>query len=152
MFFQEVNTRQLMQLRQVQGLEGDFGQVNWHLTQTQGAKILEKLSSVMCRFLQICMVVLDYFCSQKVRKYWRTSPLRCVRFFEDHRPSNFGNHPKSLECFGKRRTKASSGSRESPRLTVQRCFCPIIFSRKFGQQMLLWQRWLCSTVDLRNVT
>ena len=108
MFFQEVNTQQLMQLRQVEGLEGDFGQVNWHLTCTQGAKILEKLSSIMCRFLQICMVVLDYFCSQKVRKYWRTLPLRCVRFFEDHRTSNFGNHPKSLECFGKRRTKASS--------------------------------------------
>ena len=32
MFFQEVNTQQLMQLRQVQGVEGDFGQVNWRLT------------------------------------------------------------------------------------------------------------------------
>ena len=61
----------------------------------------------MCRFLQICMVALDYFCSQKARKYWRTLPLRCVRFFGGHRP-NFGNHPKSLECFGRRRTKASS--------------------------------------------
>jgi len=95
MYFQEMNTQQLMELRQVQGLEGDFGQVNRRLTETQGAKILEKLSSVICRFLHICMVALDYFSSQKARKYWRTLPLRCVRLFEDHRP-NFGNHPKSL--------------------------------------------------------
>lgn len=116
MYFQEVNTQQLMELRQAQGLEGDFGQVNWHLTETQGAKLLEKLSSCIdfnidlydslrIFFVHVFNLVIGF--TWKARKYWSTLALRCVRLFKDRRP-NFANHPKSLQCIGKRRTKASS--------------------------------------------
>ena len=56
-------TRQLMELRQVQELEGDFGQVYWHLTETQGAKILVKLSYVDFKRSTWLLALEIIFCS-----------------------------------------------------------------------------------------